>query len=152
MCERRTQRGFVLPLERLLRYCPVPKRGGGNPDGMRRLRTRRYDVTYRVCLGLSDRISSLHTFASPCLRFVDCVNVCARVRVGGVCRYPRGDTICRRVSPCSGRNPAATGSRAGRWAEGSSSATSLPGRGPDSPSRPPPAGVSTRPSLRLSNL
>lgn len=60
------------------------RQSGGNPDGMWRLWTCRYDVTYRVCLHLHYMPSSLHTFASVCLLFVDCVNICACVRVGAV--------------------------------------------------------------------
>lgn len=58
------------------------RQSGGNPDGMWRLWTCRYDVTYRVCLHLHYMPSSLHTLASVCLLFVDCVNICACVRVG----------------------------------------------------------------------
>lgn len=57
--------------------------------------------------------------------------------------------ICQRVSPCSGRNPAATGNRAGPWAEGSSSVTSLPGHSLYGPSCLPLAGLSTQLLLRL---
>ena len=62
------------------------RQSGGNPDGMWRLRTCRYDVTYRVCLHLYNMPCSLHTFTSVCLHFVDWLNVCTCVRVGAVCQ------------------------------------------------------------------
>lgn len=77
-------RAIVLLWSCFVQEAEWERQSGGNPDGMWRLWTCRYDVTCRVCLHLYYMPSSLHTFPWLCLLFVDCVNICACVRVGAV--------------------------------------------------------------------
>ena len=72
-----------------------------------------------------------------------------RVRGGCLLSVCLCDIICWHVLPCTDHNPAATGSRAGLWVEGSNSVTSLPGQNWSNLSHPPLSGSSMQPLIEL---
>lgn len=118
-----------------------------NLDGMWRLQTCRYDVMYWVCVHACS--SALLCNSSFTYGHISCklfMSVALGAHVWWGCclwLFSACDIICQHVLPCSDRNPAATGNRAGPWVEGSGFVTSLPGHSWNIPSHCQLVGSST---------